>query len=169
MCLLRSALLALCLGVAAFPTPALAESRVQAGGATLDADGAGDRVVAVAMTALGAPYRWAGVSPATGFDCSGFVLWAFSQFGLAVPHSEVGQLNAGARLGANELAPGDIVVFKNTYKPGPSHTGIYVGDGRFIHAVDVGIGVVISNMWDSYWGPRFVAGVRVELPFVGGS
>ncbi len=121
----------------------------------------GDRIIATARSALGAPYRWGGVSPETGFDCSGFVLWVFSHFGLSLPHSDVGQLYAGRRVGAHELEVGDIVVFKNTYRAGISHTGIYMGDGLFIHAVDIGLGVRISQLWDSYWAPRFVAGVRV--------
>ncbi len=55
--------------------------------------------------------------------------------------------------------PGDVVVFRDTYKPGPSHTGIALGDGRFVHAAEEWHGVVISALGDGYWGPRFhVAG-----------
>ena len=58
------------------------------------------------------------------------------------------------------LQPGDIVVFANTYRAGLSHTGIYVGDGQFVHAANERTGVVVSNLWDSYWGPRFVGASR---------
>lgn len=160
------ALLAACLCLAAaWAAPASASSYALPEVATApERDPLDERVVSVAMSALGAPYRWGGVSPTSGFDCSGFVLWTFSQLGLSLPHNELGQLNAGARVGADELLPGDVVVFKNTYKPGPSHTGIFIGGGQFIHAADTPVGVVISNLWDSYWGPRFVAGVRLDLP-----
>lgn len=122
----------------------------------------GERVAAIARSAVGRPYRWGGMSPESGFDCTGFVLWVFSHLGINLPHNETGQLYAGPRVGADDLEMGDIVVFKNTYKAGPSHTGIYLGDGKFIHAVDTAAGVVISNLWDSYWSPRFVAGVRLS-------
>ena len=108
---------------------------------------------------VGSPYRWGGASPA-GFDCSGFVMWVYSQFGVPLPHNEAGQLNAGPRIGADDLQPGDVVVFANTYRAGLSHTGIYVGEGQFVHAADERHGVVVSNIWDSYWGPRLVGASR---------
>jgi cell wall-associated NlpC family hydrolase len=144
------------------PTSVRAEEASAPVGAPAAAEASlGEHVVSIALTMVGAPYRWGGVTPA-GFDCSGFVLWAFSHFGFALPHSETGQLRAGTQVGAEALEPGDIVVFRNTYRVGPSHSGIYVGGGQFVHAVDYGKGVMVSNIWDGYWGPRFVAGVRLE-------
>jgi cell wall-associated NlpC family hydrolase len=108
---------------------------------------------------VGSPYRWGGASPA-GFDCTGFVMWVYSQFGVALPHNEAGQLASGDRVSADELQPGDVLVFANTYRAGLSHTGIYVGNGEFVHAADERHGVTVSALWDSYWGPRLVGATR---------
>jgi cell wall-associated NlpC family hydrolase len=119
----------------------------------------GTEVADFAEQYVGSPYRWGGATPA-GFDCSGFVMWVYSQFGVDLPHNEIGQLNSGPRIGPDDLEPGDVLVFSNTYRSGLSHTGIYVGDGRFVHAADERHGVVISNLWDGYWGPRLVGASR---------
>ena len=108
---------------------------------------------------VGSPYRWGGASPA-GFDCTGFVMWVYAQFGVALPHTEAGQLASGPRVDAADLQRGDVVVFANTYRRGLSHTGIYVGDGQFVHAADERHGVIVSALWDHYWGPRVVGAAR---------
>lgn len=108
---------------------------------------------------VGSPYRWGGTSPA-GFDCTGFVMWVYSQFGVDLPHNEAGQLASGPAVDADDLQPGDVLVFANTYRRGLSHTGIYVGDGQFVHAADERHGVVVSALWDGYWGPRLVGAAR---------
>ncbi|MCL6636055.1 MAG: C40 family peptidase, partial [Peptococcaceae bacterium] len=59
------------------------------------------------------------------------------------------------------LQPGDLVFFQNTYQWGLSHAGIYIGNGKFIHAENESTGVTISDMWDGYWGPRFYTARRV--------
>jgi len=120
---------------------------------------AGQTVADVAAQQVGAPYRWGGTSPA-GFDCTGFVQWTFRQIGLALPRTEAGQLGSGPQVSAEELQPGDLLVFANTYRRGLSHTGIYLGEGRFVHAVDERHGVTVSNLWDAYWSPRFVGASR---------
>ena len=119
----------------------------------------GSEVADLAQQYVGSPYRWGGTSPA-GFDCTGFVMWVYSQFGVSMPHSEAGQLASGERVDANDLRPGDVLVFANTYRRGLSHVGIYLGDGRFVHAVDEAHGVQVSPLWDSYWAPRFVGASR---------
>jgi cell wall-associated NlpC family hydrolase len=119
----------------------------------------GIQVADVAQQYVGSRYVWGGSSPA-GFDCTGFVMWVFGQFGVSMPHNEAGQLNSGDRVSADELQPGDVLVFANTYRSGLSHVGIYVGEGRFVHAVDESHGVLVSNLWDSYWAPRLVGATR---------
>jgi cell wall-associated NlpC family hydrolase len=119
----------------------------------------GTQVADLAQQYVGSPYRWGGASPA-GFDCSGFVLWIYAQFGVAMPHSEAGELASGVSVSSEDLQPGDILVFANTYRRGVSHAGIYLGDGRFVHAVDESHGVMVSSLWDSYWGPRLVGASR---------
>jgi cell wall-associated NlpC family hydrolase len=120
---------------------------------------AGLQVADLAQQYVGSRYKWGGSSPA-GFDCTGFVMWIFGQFGVSLPHNEAGQLASGDRVNAEELQPGDVLVFANTYRRGLSHVGIYLGEGRFVHAVDERHGVLVSNLWDSYWGPRFVGASR---------
>jgi cell wall-associated NlpC family hydrolase len=119
----------------------------------------GSQVADLAQQYVGSAYRWGGSSPA-GFDCTGFVMWVYSQFGVALPHNEAGQLASGPRIGAADLQPGDVLVFANTYRRGLSHVGIYVGDGRFVHAIDERHGVQLSDLWDGYWMPRFVGASR---------
>jgi len=119
----------------------------------------GSEVADLAQQYVGSPYRWGGTSPA-GFDCTGFVMWVYGQFGVSMPHNEAGQLSSGERVDANDLRPGDVLVFANTYRRGLSHVGIYLGDGRFVHAVDEAHGVQVSTLWDSYWAPRFVGASR---------
>jgi peptidoglycan DL-endopeptidase CwlO len=119
----------------------------------------GSEVADLAQQYVGSPYRWGGTSPA-GFDCTGFVMWVYGQFGVALPHNESGQLSSGERVDPDELQPGDVLVFANTYRRGLSHVGIYLGDGRFVHAIDEAHGVQISALWDGYWASRLVGASR---------
>jgi cell wall-associated NlpC family hydrolase len=151
MCCACAAVLSLSANAAfAAPDAAPASSLVLAPGA---------QVANLAEQYVGTPYRWGGSSPA-GFDCTGFVMWVYSQFGVDLPHNEAGQLASGASVPADDLQPGDVLVFANTYRRGLSHVGIYVGNGQFVHAADERHGVTVSNLWDGYWGPRFVAASR---------
>ena len=137
---------------------ALALSNVSAASAA-PAAAPGLQVANLAEQYVGSPYRWGGTSPA-GFDCTGFVMWLYGQFGVDLPHNEAGQLASGTRVSPDELQPGDILVFANTYRGGLSHVGVYVGDGQFVHAADERHGVTVSNLWDGYWAPRLVGATR---------
>ncbi len=118
-------------------------------------------IASVALQYQGYPYVWAGASP-SGFDCSGFTMYVVQQvLGRNIGHSLGGQLGAGVAVDANSLAPGDLVFFQNTYQPGLSHVGIYIGGGQMIHAGSERTGVAISNIWDSYWAPKFYAARRL--------
>jgi peptidoglycan endopeptidase LytE len=121
---------------------------------------AGGRIVAIGSRFLGTAYVWGGHSPG-GFDCSGYTWYVYQQAGIRIPmHDLWGQLQAGPRVRLNDLEPGDLVFFVNTYQAGLSHVGIYIGGGRFINAVDYGRGVAVSNLHDSYWGPRYFGASR---------
>jgi len=120
----------------------------------------GSAVVSAAMKYLGARYVFGGTSPA-GFDCSGFVWYVHKMLGKSVSRGLWGQLNGGPRIALNALQPGDTVFFANTYMPGLSHAGIYIGGGRFVHASDESSGVKISSLSDSYWGPRYIGASRL--------
>ena len=86
-------------------------------------------VLAAATSALGTPYRWGGASPG-GFDCSGFTRWAWSQAGVALPHSSAAQRGATTPVGGADLQPGDLVF----YGAPVSHVAMYLGDGMIIHS-----------------------------------
>ncbi len=122
-------------------------------------DEPGIEIADLAQEYVGSRYVWGSSGP-TAFDCTGFVQFIYGQFGVSLPHNEAGQLASGTHVSADELAPGDVLVFANTYRRGLSHVGIYVGDGRFVHAVDEAHGVMVSNLWDGYWSPRLVGATR---------
>jgi len=116
-------------------------------------------IVAIASRYLGIPYVWGGTSPG-GFDCSGLVWYVYQRAGMGVPRDLYGQLQSGTRVARSNLLPGDIVFFSNTYEAGLSHDGIYIGGGRFINAVDYGIGVAVSSLNDSYWSAHYYGASR---------
>lgn len=121
----------------------------------------GQQIVATAMQYLGYPYAWGGTTPA-GFDCSGFVYYVVNQvIGGGFPRGLEGQAVSGVYVDPGNLQPGDLVFFQNTYMWGLSHAGIYIGNGQFIHAANESTGVIISNMWDGYWGPRYYTARRI--------
>ena len=103
----------------------------------------GPRVVAYARQLLGIRYEWGGISPHTGFDCSGLVRFVYGHFGIPLPHSSFGDLGRGHSVARRWLRPGDLVFFS-----GASHVGIYAGRGRFIDAPHTGAVVRISTMRD---------------------
>ncbi len=98
--------------------------------------------VAIAMRYLGVPYVWGGHDPATGFDCSGLVMYVYAQMGITLPHSAYAQYYSGTPIGYDQLQPGDLVFF---YHP-ISHVGIYIGRGKMIHAPTDGEVVSIGNV-----------------------
>jgi cell wall-associated NlpC family hydrolase len=91
------------------------------------------RVVRIALRQRGVPYRWAGTSPRTGFDCSGFTRWVYAHVGISLPHSSYAQYGMGRHVSLRALRPGDLLFFY-----GLGHVGIYVGHGRFIDAPQTG-------------------------------
>ena len=103
---------------------------------------------------LGYPYVWGGSSPATSFDCSGFVSWVVNHSGWNVGRlGAQGLYNICTRTGSPR--PGDLVFFKGTYDtPGVSHCGIYVGDGMMLHCGDP---IQYANLNSSYWQAHFYA------------
>jgi len=109
-----------------------------------------------ALRFLGTPYVFGGTSTA-GFDCSGYVQHVFGLVGITVPRTADAQFDAG-RPPTGGPRVGDLVFFQ-TYAPGPSHVGIYLGNGKFVHASSHG--VMVSKLAESYWATRYLGAKRL--------
>lgn len=118
----------------------------------------GAAIVATAKAFIGVPYVFGGITPA-GFDCSGLLQYVFKLNGVTIPRLADEQYNIGRKAEIKKLSPGDLVFF-STYTDGVSHSGIYVGDGKFLHASS-SRGVTISNLSDDYWKARFVGAKKL--------
>ena len=120
-------------------------------------------LVVNAMTFLGVPYKRGGTDASTGFDCSGFVRAIFEQTaGLVLPRKAVEQAAAAKKIDRADLQPGDLVFF-NTMRRAFSHVGIYVGEGKFIHAPKPGAEVRVESLSVAYWARRFDGARRVSV------
>ena len=110
-----------------------------------------------ALRFLGTPYVFGGDSP-SGFDCSAYVQHVFAMVGISLPRTADAQYDAG-RPAVGGPRPGDLVFFQ-TYTEGPSHVGIYLGNGQFVHASS-SHGVMVSNLSESYWAARYLGAKRL--------
>ena len=127
----------------------------------------GSAIVNTANQYLGTRYSYGGASP-SGFDCSGFTMYVYSQHGYSLPHTATGQWQSG--LGSRvysigELQPGDLVFFNDPSRNAGkacSHAGIYIGSGQFIHSSSSkSNGVIISDLTSGYYNTYFVGGIHV--------
>ena len=122
-------------------------------------------LVLTAMGFLGVPYRRGGNSAETGFDCSGLVREIYGQtIGLMLPRRADQQAAATEIIEKKDLKPGDLVFF-NTMRRTFSHVGVYIGEGKFIHAPRTGAHVRVESMQTSYWKRRFDGARRVNASF----
>ncbi len=114
--------------------------------------GSGQGAIAVqaALTRVGDPYSWGGAAPG-GFDCSGLVMWAFQQAGIALPHSSQALAHGGQPVSLSDLQPGDVLTFYSD----ASHAGLYIGDGLMVHSSTYGVPVRVVPMNSS--GPIYDA------------
>ena len=119
-------------------------------------------LLAKATTLLGTPYRWGGESPENGFDCSGLVGYVYrTVLGMDLPRVSRQMATTGEKVERTALAPGDLVFFGRRGRV--NHVGIYVGEGRFLHAPSRGKDVRVDSMTTGYWGGRFLQGRRVAM------
>ena len=121
------------------------------------------QLVMQAMGLLGVPYRYGGNSVESGLDCSGLVRLVFEQsVGKVLPRRAADQAAATVAIDSRDLKPGDLVFF-NTMRRAFSHVGIYVGEGKFVHAPSTGGRVRVEDMRTKYWSTRFNGARRVPL------
>ena len=119
------------------------------------------RVVKTAYSQMGKKYRLGGASPSKGFDCSGLVYWVYRKNGVKVPRVTVDQARAGRAVSRSQLRPGDIVVFRTGRSPRGLHTGIYAGDGAFIHSPRAGQRVRMESLNIKYWKSKLITARRI--------
>ncbi|WP_243062626.1 C40 family peptidase [Humibacter sp. RRB41] len=106
------------------------------------------QVFAVAQQYIGVPYVYGGSTPA-GFDCSGYVMFVYAQFGVSLPHSATAISDGGTRISIADAVPGDVIAMG-------SHVGFYAGNGNILDAPDVGRSISIRPLWtNDYWVVRY--------------
>lgn len=116
-------------------------------------------IASYAAKFYGTPYKFGGTTP-KGFDCSGYIRYVFNEFNIKLPRTSADQFKVGTSISKEDLMPGDLVFFANTYKKGISHTGIYLGNNEFISAKSRG--VLKANLkTDPYWAPKYAGAKRV--------
>lgn len=119
----------------------------------------GIAVSQAAKSAIGTRYVYGGASPSKGFDCSGLVCWAYGKYGVKLPRTARDQSSMGATVAKKNLRPGDVVVFKIS---GGWHTGIYTGNGKFVHSPQTGKTVREDDINAKYYSGKFVSGRRIQ-------
>ena len=125
------------------------------------ASSSGQQIASFAQQYVGYPYAYAGEGP-YAFDCSGFTKFVIQNtLGIDITHDMFTQIGMGQSVGMNELQPGDLVFFANTFRPGLSHAGIYIGGGQFVHAENESTGVMVSDLNSDYYGSRWAGGTRL--------
>lgn len=169
----RAALAALALAaLASSPSAALAQAApgsaiAEAARSTAATVWHGAQDLAIyALGLIGVEYRWGGETPEGGLDCSGLVRHVFQQVtGVTLPRTSKELARVGAPIARHALEPGDLVFF-DTRRYAFSHVGIYLGDGRFIHAPSRGSEVEIAELGNAYWRKHFNGARRLvgELP-----
>lgn len=157
--LLLAALLTACAGHAPAPQPPM---HAPSGGF----HGNAEDVLFRALGLVGTPYRYGGNTPAGGFDCSGLIGYVYRDAaGISLPRStrELSAMRAPA-VGRDALQSGDLVFFATSGGRQVSHAGIYVGDGRFVHAPSSGGTVRLDSLSNSYWQRTYLDARRVFSP-----
>jgi peptidoglycan DL-endopeptidase LytE len=117
-------------------------------------------VVQAAYRNLGARYVY-GASRPGGFDCSGFTMYVMRQFGVSLPHSSSAQSRMGRSVSRSNLQPGDLVFFSRGTQGVIGHVGLYIGNGRMIHASTPSTGVIVSSLSEPYYASRYLGARRV--------
>ena len=121
--------------------------------------GVGERAAAVAIEQVGIPYRYGGSTP-TGFDCSGLVHYSYASVGKNIPRTTAGQWADFKPVNNQDLRSGDLLFFRISGKM--SHVGMYLGDGRFVHAPSTGKTVSVASLRTDYYRKAFIRAGRPQ-------
>lgn len=121
------------------------------------------KIVHHAKAQIGTPYRYGGLNPKTGFDCSGLVFYSHKRTGQHVPRTTGEQYRATQPISRKHLRPGDLVFFRFRRNRQVSHVGIYLGANRFVHAPSSNKRVSVAKLNSKYWSKHFVRGGRFRL------
>lgn len=121
----------------------------------------GERAAAYAQKMIGTHYRYGGNHPSKGFDCSGLIQYSYSLAGLKVPRNTKYQFRSTRYVPPNQLRRGDLLFFNQEGKR-YSHVGIYIGDGKFVHAPSTGKRVRTSSLKNRYWKRSLASTRRFE-------
>ncbi|MDO5444298.1 MAG: SH3 domain-containing protein [Eubacteriales bacterium] len=108
----------------------------------------GQQIADLAASLAGSKYKWAGASPEEGFDCSGFVQYVYKYYGITVNRTSAGQAENGVHIAVADARPGDILCFYSGSEV--SHSGIYIGENKFVHAASSATGVVVTELTGYY-------------------
>ena len=114
-----------------------------------------------ALAMVGAPYRYGGVDP-DGFDCSGLIHYSFRRVGIALPRDTRSLRRIGIEIDMDDLVKGDLVFFDQEGKKS-SHVGIYLGNGKFVHAPSTGGKVRADKIDLAYWRKHFTEARRIRM------
>jgi peptidoglycan endopeptidase LytF len=118
------------------------------------------KLVADTYNYIGTPYVWGGATPA-GFDCSGFVYYMFTKFGVSMSRTTSAELfDQGFAVSRDYLQPGDLVFFSASEDGTITHVGFYLGGGNFMSATKSS-GIYVQSLSNSYWAPRYMGARRV--------
>ncbi|MBO1624576.1 C40 family peptidase [Bacillus sp. SY8(2021)] len=124
----------------------------------IEMDPSASGIIDLALKQIGKPYIW-GQSGPNSFDCSGFIYYVYKNNGYNIQRTSVAGYWPMATK-TNDPRPGDLIFFQNTYQSGPSHVGIYLGNGEFVHAADEKTGVRKDNMSNTYYKSHFLGYAR---------
>ncbi|RDX37279.1 NlpC/P60 family protein [Kangiella sp. HD9-110m-PIT-SAG07] len=140
-------------------TPRQSSSNSQLPVSAKDRNNKGLTIAQIAESMVGVSYRYGGSHPDEGFDCSGLVYYSHTQVGEQVPRVSYAQLAASYEVQHGDLKPGDLLFYRINGKP--SHVGIYIGHGQFVHAPSSGKKVRVSSIENVYFKPRLIRAGRL--------
>lgn len=115
-----------------------------------------------ALSYRGMPYRFGAASPRAGFDCSGLIYYLLRQRGLNPPRTAAGYRTYGQPVARGHWQTGDLILFANTYKHGISHIGVYLKDGKFVHAASTRQGVRVDSLYTGYFAAKYWGARRIK-------